>query len=51
MYVILQIKIHDSELWGQEEAAIKYSNKMQPLSELFTRSNIQKFANTLAKSP
>ena len=44
------IKTHDSELRGQEEAAIIRETKItRPLSELFTRKTAKKIANTLAK--
>ena len=46
------IKTHDSELRGQEEAAIIRKTKiMWPLSELFTRKTAKKIANALAKLP
>ena len=41
-----QIKTHDSESRGQEEA-----QQREPLSELFTRSTALKLANALAKPP
>ena len=48
----LNIKTHDSESWGQGEAAIIHETKiMQPLSELFTRKPAKKIANALAKLP
>ena len=44
------IKTHDSELRGQEEAAIIRETEItQPLSELFTRKTAEKIANVLAK--
>ena len=47
-----QIKTHDSESRGQEEAAIIRETKIaRPLSELFTRKTAKKIANTLAKLP
>ena len=46
------IKTHNSELRGQEEAAIIRETKItRPLSELFTRKTVKKIANTLAKLP
>ena len=46
------IKTHDSELQGQEEAAIIRETKItQPLSELFTRKTTKKIPNALAKLP
>ena len=49
----LNIKTHDSESWGQEEAAaIRRETKItRPLSELFTRKTTKKIANALAKLP
>ena len=39
------IKTHDSELRGQEEAAIIHETKITwPLSELFTRKTAKKIA-------
>ena len=47
-----QIETHDSELRGQEEAAIIRETKItEPLSELFTRKTAKKIANALAKLP
>ena len=47
-----EIKSHDSESQGQEEAAIIRKTKVtQPLSELFTRKTTKKIANALAKLP
>ena len=40
------IKTHDSESWGQEEAG-----RMQRTSELFTGSTGLKFVNALNKPP
>ena len=46
------IKTHDSESRGQEEAAIIRETKItRPLSELFTRKTAKKTANALAKLP
>ena len=46
------IKTHDSQLRGQEEAAIIRETKItRPLSELFTRKTAKKIANALAKLP
>ena len=46
------IKSHDSESQGQEEAAIISETKItRPLSELFTRKAAKKIANALAKVP
>ena len=46
------IKTHDSELRGQEEAAIIRETKItRSLSELFTRKTANKIANALVKLP
>ena len=49
---ITDIKTHDSELRGQEEAAIIRETKItQLLSKLFARKTAKKIANALAKLP
>ena len=52
VYIYSYIKTHDSELRGQEEAAIiRETKNTRPLSELFTRKTVQKIATALTKPP
>ena len=45
-YIAIYIKTHDSESRGQEEAV-----RDECLSELFTGSTAQKFADAITKPP